>query len=154
MNWQRIGQYEYEFDVNGYTGWYKAPGSIKKTFDASIKTAQKPKIEEDVARLEIRLKKQLEEQESQKQKNAERANSSEDNWIVDELLKARAQERRAVNKSRLYIGGILIFIALCIIGQLSNTIIGVVIGGVVGCVAGPIGSIIGAIAGMIIDYFI
>ena len=37
MNWQRIGQYEYEFDVNGYTGWYKAPGSIKKTFDASIK---------------------------------------------------------------------------------------------------------------------
>ena len=25
-SWQRIGQYEYEFDNDGYTGWYRCVG--------------------------------------------------------------------------------------------------------------------------------
>ncbi|TSC65755.1 MAG: hypothetical protein CEO22_370 [Candidatus Berkelbacteria bacterium Gr01-1014_85] len=23
MSWQQLGQYEYEYDVRGYTGWYR-----------------------------------------------------------------------------------------------------------------------------------
>jgi hypothetical protein len=26
MGWQQIGKYEYEFDSNGYTGWYRRIG--------------------------------------------------------------------------------------------------------------------------------
>lgn len=26
MGWQRIGNYQYQFDSNGYTGWYRCVG--------------------------------------------------------------------------------------------------------------------------------
>lgn len=28
MGWQRIGNYEFEYDKNGYTGWYRCVGGM------------------------------------------------------------------------------------------------------------------------------